>query len=87
MYKADFLKVKRISLFCFRYVFAVLHYELRLPDTIRWERRQGKPCGELLECVLRRAQACPPLWPVGHSPPGSSVPGILQARIPEWARM
>ena len=23
--------------------------------------------------------------PVGHSPPGSSIRGILQARIPEWA--
>ena len=24
------------------------------------------------------------LWPLGHSPPGSSVHGILQARILEW---
>ena len=31
------------------------------------------------------AQSCPTLWdPVGFSPPGSSVHGILQARIPEW---
>ena len=30
-------------------------------------------------------QSCPTLWdPVDCSPPGSSVHGILQARIPEW---
>ena len=31
------------------------------------------------------AQSCPTLWdPVDCSPPGSSVHGILQARILEW---
>ena len=31
------------------------------------------------------AQLCPTLWdPVDCSPPGSSVHGILQARILEW---
>ena len=35
-------------------------------------------------CVLV-AQACPTLCdPMDRSPPGSSVHGILQARIPEW---
>ena len=30
-------------------------------------------------------QSCPTLWnPIGCSPPGSSVPGILQTRILEW---
>ena len=30
-------------------------------------------------------QSCPTLCdPIGGSPPGSSVPGILQARILEW---
>jgi len=30
-------------------------------------------------------QSCPTLWdPIDGSPPGSSVPGILQARILEW---
>ena len=30
-------------------------------------------------------QSCPTLCdPIDSSPPGSSVPGILQARIPEW---
>ena len=30
-------------------------------------------------------QSCPTLCdPIDNSPPGSSVPGILQARTPEW---
>ena len=30
-------------------------------------------------------QSCPTLWdPIDGSPPGSPVPGILQARTPEW---
>ena len=33
-------------------------------------------------------QSCPTLWsPMGCSPPGSSVHGILQARILEWVAM
>ena len=36
------------------------------------------------ECVLV-AQSCPILCdPMDYSPPGSSVHGILQARISEW---
>ena len=36
-------------------------------------------------CVCEVAQSCPTLWdPVDCSPPGSSVHGILQARILEW---
>ena len=32
-------------------------------------------------------QSCPTLCdPIGSSPPGSSVPGILQARILEWVQ-
>ena len=30
-------------------------------------------------------QSCPALWdPIDGSPPGSSIPGILQARVLEW---
>ena len=36
----------------------------------------------------RQLQSCPALWdPVACSPPGSSVPGVLQARVLEWAAM
>ena len=31
------------------------------------------------------AQSCPTLWdPMDYSPPGSYVPGVLQARTLEW---
>ena len=53
---------------------------------------QGEDCSlQLWELVLVRAkllQACPTLCdPKDCSPPGSSVPGILQARILEWVAM
>ena len=36
-------------------------------------------------CVLSRFSQCPTLWhPLDYSPPGSSVHGILQARMLEW---
>ena len=35
--------------------------------------------------AAKSLQLCPTLWdPIDGSPPGSSVPGILQARILEW---
>ena len=37
--------------------------------------------GYMHACILRHVQLC---HPVDCSPPGSSVHGILQARIPEW---
>ena len=44
------------------------------------------------ECLLAAAaaaakllQSCPTLCdPIDGSPPGSAIPGILQARTPEW---
>ena len=41
------------------------------------------------QCVRAKSlQQGPTLWhPVDHSPPGSSVPGILRARTLEWAAM
>ena len=38
--------------------------------------------------AAKSLQSCPTLWdPVGCSPPGSSVHGILQARVLEWVAM
>ena len=35
--------------------------------------------------AAKSLQSCPsPCDPIDGSPPGSPVPGILQARIPEW---
>ena len=39
----------------------------------------------LLLLLTKSLQSCPtPCDPIDGSPPGSSVPGILQARILEW---
>ena len=36
-------------------------------------------------CYAKSLQSCPTLCdPIGSSPPGSSVPGVLQARTLEW---
>ena len=41
-----------------------------------------------LTCVCLTTQSCPTLCdPTYHRPPGSSVHGILQARILQWAAM
>ena len=35
--------------------------------------------------TAKSLQSCPTLWdPIDGSPPGSPIPGILQARTPEW---
>ena len=39
----------------------------------------------LCSAAAKSLQSCPTLWdPTDGSPPGSSIPGILQARILEW---
>ena len=39
----------------------------------------------LLTNTAKSLQSCPTLWdPIDSSPPGSPVPGILQARTLEW---
>ena len=42
--------------------------------------------GQRLEAAAAKSrQSCPTLWdPTDSSPPGSPIPGILQARILEW---
>ena len=42
-------------------------------------------CISCITAAAKSLQSCPILWdPIDGSPPGSSVPGILQARILEW---
>ena len=44
-----------------------------------------KYCKLLLAAAAKSLQSCPTLWdPIDSSPPGSPVPGILQARTLEW---
>ena len=50
----------------------------------RWYERAHQ--GQRLEAdAAKSRQSCPTLWdPIDSSPPGSPIPGILQARILEW---
>ena len=52
-------------------------------------KNTGVGCHFLLQCMKVKserelAQSCPTSDPMDCSPPGSSVHGILQARILEW---
>ena len=43
------------------------------------------PCEDWAAAAAKSLQACPTLCdPIDGSPPGSAVPGILQARTLEW---
>ena len=53
-----------------------------------FERRECVYLLELNFCSAKLLQSCPTLCdPMDCSPPGSSVHGILQARVLEWAAM
>ena len=42
-------------------------------------------CAAAAAASAKSLQSCPTLWdPINGSPPGSPVPGILQARTLEW---
>ena len=51
-----------------------------------WRIGEGWDIGNLKGAVAAKSlQSCPILYdPIDGSPPGSPVPGILQARILEW---
>jgi len=39
----------------------------------------------LAAAAAKSIQSCPTVWdPIDGSPPGSAIPGILQARTLEW---
>ena len=74
-----------------------VHTELQLNQktiTLTPLPKQGQPCQEKMDHWLFRLaatatakslQSCPTLCdPIDGSPPGSPVPGILQARTLEW---
>ena len=47
--------------------------------------KDGCLCGKTAAAAAALLQSCPTLWdPIDGSPPGSPVPGILQARTLEW---
>ena len=58
--------------------------KLKLVDTVGNENLKAEYC-LLLPLLLQLLQSCLTLCdPIDGSPPSSSVPGILQARILEW---
>ena len=54
----------------------------QLSEIMRYDK-ENRLCKE--KCYAKSLQSCPTLCdPIDGSPPGSLVPGILQARILEW---
>ena len=55
-------------------------------ETINKVKRQHSQWEEMQACMHAKSlQSCPTLCnPIDSSPPGSAIPGILQARILEW---
>ena len=52
-------------------------------ETGRWKKFKARRC--LATATAKSLQSCPTLCdPIDSSPPGSPVPGILQARTLEW---
>ena len=50
-----------------------------------WENACFTEMKEWIAATAKSRQSCPTLCdPIDGSPPGSSVPGILQARTLEW---
>ena len=75
--------------------FPTLCYSIDEPTRRRhpWDspgKNTGVGCHFLLQCMKVKSesggtQSCPtPSNPMDHSPPGSSVHGIFQARVLEW---
>ena len=51
----------------------------------RGHKRVGHELATAAATAAKSLQSCPTLCdPIDGSPPGSPVPGILQARVPEW---
>jgi len=61
----------------------ILSHETKDKASILAERNKNSP--SLLLLLLLLLQPCPTLCnPIDGSPPGSPIPGILQARTLEW---
>ena len=61
------------------------HFKLWNSTLIAWKDRVGSYRGEDTAAAAKSLQSCPTLCdPIDGSPPGSTIPGILQARTLEW---
>ena len=56
------------------------------PHILGMQRSTGMcVLGRCCHCCCKSLQLCPILWdPIDGSPPGSAIPGVLQARTLEW---
>ena len=69
-------------------VSAQLNWKRHWICTIRYSEREKQHSHNLLCVCAKLLQSCPTLCdPMDCSPPGSSVYGILQAKIMEWVAM
>ena len=65
-------------------------YDLYIKNEQRismYVKQKEDKCDDCVETVAaaKSLQSCPTLCdPIDGSPPGSPIPGILQARVPEW---
>ena len=62
------------------------YHHYLIPEQLHHSSRQKKNPYLLAAAAAKSLQSCPTLCdPTDGSPPGSPVPGILQARTLEWA--
>ena len=74
--KLDFLIWKNFLIFNFNWLMIVLQYQVDFCYTSMWTSHAA---------AAKSLQSCPTLCnPIDGSPPGSPVPGILQAITLEW---
>ena len=78
--KTSYRPIKRFTLLP-SFPFLIYHYTL----SSQFCAQLFLPLGNLFAAASKSLQSCPTLCdPIDGSPPGSPVPGILQARTLEW---
>ena len=84
------------SLLFMSFIMPIFAWNVPLVSLIFWRRSLVFPillfsyislhCSLAAAAAAKLLQSCPTLWdPIDGSPPGSPIPGILQARTLEWA--
>ena len=79
MCKNEFKKEKKIQCICFFFCYWCFYHHI-YESIAKWRLWRFSP-----SAAANSLQSCRTLWdPIDSSPPGSPVPGILQARTLEW---
>ena len=84
--KKGSLRFRQVSIITLQIVINAQNVELMYHPGIQLQSSSANPVSYFKKVKVKSlAQSCPTLCdPVDYSPPGSSVHGILQARILEW---